>query len=176
VSFFINFKLFNLRIFLAHFQSRKVITIMIWIQSLNRKTSKLNIGTQIQFPRGKWWETKEGKWRQTRKLIHQKNHQNNIDPISTFFFKETRKMRKKCCNFYFLHFENNFLELITNPTFMQNLKKIASKMKARIPLENLYHLRGNVPNPLLIDCLAQIICTVEFQYFSAVFRTFAKHS
>ena len=78
------------------------------------------------------------------------------------FFKETRKMRKKCCNFYFLHFENNFLELITNPTFMQNLKKIASKMKARISLENLYHLRENVLNPLLIGCLAQIICRVEF--------------
>ena len=46
---------------------------------------------------------------------------------------------------YFLHFENAFLELITiNLIFMQNLKKIFSKMKAWNPLENLCHLRGNL--------------------------------
>ena len=46
--------------------------------------------------------------------------------------------------FYFLHFENTFLELITNLTCMQNLKKIAQKIKAWISLENLCQLRGNV--------------------------------
>ena len=48
----INKKKFKIReIFLAYFyfKSRKLITIMIWIICLNRKTSKMKIGPQLKF-------------------------------------------------------------------------------------------------------------------------------
>ena len=45
-------------------------------------------------------------------------------------------MRENCCyNFYCLHFKNTFLELINNLIFMQNLKKIAPKIKLWPPLK-----------------------------------------
>ena len=36
------------------FSPEGLFTIMIWIQGLNQKISKMKIGTQIQFPREKW--------------------------------------------------------------------------------------------------------------------------
>ena len=42
-----------------YFLSRKLFDDNLMIQSLNRKTSKLKIGTQTQFLTKKWRETKE---------------------------------------------------------------------------------------------------------------------
>ena len=73
------------KFFFAHFyfESRKLITIMIWILSLNRKASKLKIGPQIQFLREKLRKTKEGE-------INKKSEK----PI--LFSK--KKQREKCGN------------------------------------------------------------------------------
>ena len=93
----------------------------------------------------------------TKKLIQQKNQKAHYPPwcrpnlclksVRSIFFQQKKEenMEKCCCIFYFLHFENTFLELITNLTFMQNLKKIAPKMKAWIPFENVCHLRKMCP-------------------------------
>ena len=46
-----NREFFFWRIF---FSPEGLFTIMIWIQGLNKKISKMKIVTQIQFPREKW--------------------------------------------------------------------------------------------------------------------------
>ena len=109
--------------------------------------------TSNSISKGKMVKNKRRK-KSTKKLFIKKIRkditQHDTDPSCTwnkenlyFFQKKMQKMREKCC--IFLHFENAFLELITiNLIFMQNLKKIFSKMKAWNPLENLCHLRGNL--------------------------------
>lgn len=77
------------------------------------------------------------KW--TKKMIKEIT-QHNIGSICTytieqvyFFLKNRGNSEKILFHFlYILHFENRFLEIITNRT-MQNLKKIAWKVKAWLP-------------------------------------------
>ena len=79
-------------------------------------------GTQIQFPRGKC--------------------------MAEIQAQIVLKIRKTCGEnvvvFYFLYFENKFLELISNLTFMPILQKQAPKNEGGIHLENLCHLKGNM--------------------------------
>ena len=80
---------------------------MIWIQSLNRKPSKMKKGTQIQFPRGKWRETEErnNKEKKLRPNLYLKSGKH------IFFFKPEEN-EEKMLQFLFFTFENKFLELI----------------------------------------------------------------
>ena len=57
-----------------------------------------------------------------------------MNTFRIYFFKKTRKMFEKfCCIFYCEHFENTFLELITNLALMQNPKKKDPNKKACSP-------------------------------------------
>jgi len=146
-------KIYQEKIFFVHFyfQSRKLITILIWIQSLNRKTLKMKMITQIQFTRKNGRKKKKEKYNSSKKCgrILPNIIKTQFVPKTYIFSKERKNAVKMFYFFYCVHFVNTFLELITNLTIMHNLKKLAWKIKAQISLENLCHLRGNVPIPLL---------------------------
>ena len=65
--------------------------------------------------------------------------------------------------FLFLHYKNTFLGFITNLIFnLQNLKKLAPKMKPWPLPENLWLLKGNLPIPLRLFHLTPFHLKTQF--------------
>ena len=102
---------------------------MIW-NSFNRKTSKIKIGTQIQFPREKSGKQEKDKTKKRRNVFKK----GRILPTTI----QAQYVPKSGKNIFFqhsLHSENTFLE-----NHGSDLHENNSKNEGVAPLKNLCHL------------------------------------